>query len=272
MDRHQQQLVANSVPEFLALAGKFKDQWFQKEKNWGPWFRGHGDARWELMPKLYRDKPPKRGRRLIEDELRQEFMMRAPSLSNERPQNSWEWYFLMQHSGAPTRLLDWTESALIALYFAMRDKKNDADAAVWVLEPWLLNRAVLKAAEVIPPGLEEGLFKADADRYKPWLPDRYEMSTDLKEELPVAVYPTHFARRISSQRSCFTVHGSRPDGFDRLPEEANAGLARIVIPYAAVHQIEDNLSVAGIDELTIFPDLDGLGRLLTMMLRDESRE
>jgi hypothetical protein len=132
MDKHQQQLVANSVPEFLALAGKFTDQWFQKEKNWGPWFRGHGDARWELMPKLYREKPPNRGRRIVEDELRQDFMMRAPRLSNERPQNSWEWYFLMQHSGAPTRLLDWTESALIALYFAVRDKKDDADAAVWV--------------------------------------------------------------------------------------------------------------------------------------------
>jgi len=48
------------------------------------------------------------------DEIRQEFVVRAPSLGPERPQNSWEWYFLMQHSGAPTRLLDWTETALIA--------------------------------------------------------------------------------------------------------------------------------------------------------------
>jgi hypothetical protein len=48
--------------------------------------------------------------------------MRAPSLSDERPRNSWDWYLLMQHSGAPTRLLDWTEGALIALYFAVRNK------------------------------------------------------------------------------------------------------------------------------------------------------
>jgi len=88
----------------------------------------------------------------------------------------------MQHSGAPTGLLDWTEAALIALYFAVRDKKDETDAAVWVLEPWLLNGCVLAIPEVIPPGAEAGLFKSDADRYKPWLPDRYTVSTELKVE------------------------------------------------------------------------------------------
>jgi len=270
--KDKQQRIANSVSEFLEFATEFTNLWFQKERNWGPWFRGHNDASWELMPKLYRDKPPARGRRIVEDELRQEFMMRAPSLSNERPQNSWDWYFLMQHSGAPTRLLDWTEAALVALYFAVRDKKGKTDAAVWVLEPWLLNQSVLEVPEVIPPGAEAGLFKADAERYRPWLPDRYAISTELNVELPVAVYPTYFAKRISSQRSCFTVHGSRPDGFDCLPEVATAGLANIIIPGDAVPEIERCLSIAGIDEVTIFPDLDALGRSLTMSLRDESRK
>lgn len=267
----KQQYIANTVSEFLALATEFTNLWFQNEKNWGPWFRGHNDATWDLIPKLYRDKPPARGRRIVEDELRQEFIVRAPSLSDERPQNSWDWYFLMQHSGAPTRLLDWTEAALIALYFAVRDKKDEIDAAVWVLEPWRLNLSVLGIAEVIAPGAEAGLFKADAERYKPWLPDRYTVS-EIKEELPVAVYPTHFAKRISSQRSCFTIHGSRPDGFYCLQQEASEGLAMITIPGSAIREIKEGLSVSGVDELTIFPDLDGLGRSLTMSLHDESRK
>jgi FRG domain len=268
----KQQFTVTNVPDFLALAMKFTKQWFSDEKNWGPWFRGHADSTWELTPKLYRDKPPTRGLRAVEDELRQEFVVRAPSLSQERPQNSWEAYFLMQHSGAPTRLLDWTEAALIALYFAIRDKQNKNDAAVWVLDPWWLNKEVLHVPEVIPPGAEAGLFKVDSERYKPWLPDRYEVETELKENLPVAVYPTHFAKRISSQRSCFTIHGSDPRGFDKLPGGQSMRLAKITIPGSAIHNIEESLSIAGIDEVTVFPDLDGLGRYLASELRNEPRE
>jgi hypothetical protein len=267
----ERQLVANNIPEFLEIVSDLSNQWFRKEKTWGPWFRGHRDATWSLTPTLYRDEPPLRGIRVVEDEIRQEFLMRAPSLSAERPQNSWEWYFLMQHSGAPTRLLDWTEGALIALFFAVRNKMDKSDAAVWALDPWKLNEFVLHVDEVIPPGAEAGLFKTDANRYKPWLPDRYQESIELEVELPVAVYPTHFARRISSQRSCFTIHGSARNGFDGLPEEVSKRLVKILVPGSAAREIDSHLSVAGIDEITIFPDLDGLGRWLAGVLRDESR-
>jgi hypothetical protein len=91
-------------------------------------------------------------------------------------------------------------------------------------------------------------------------------------KLPVAIYPTHFARRISSQRSCFTVLGSARKGFQELPAKLSSkSLIRIRIPSSAVRDIEYTLSVAGIDELTAFPDLDGLGRWLTSTLRDEGR-
>jgi hypothetical protein len=131
-----------SVSEYLEIVEQFTKEWFTAETSWGPWFRGQSDATWALRPSIYRYSPVRRPIRAVEDEIRQEFMVRAPSLGLERPQNSWEWYFLMQHCGAPTRLLDWTESALIALFFAVKDRKtkNDTDAAVWILEPWKLIR------------------------------------------------------------------------------------------------------------------------------------
>lgn len=201
--------------------------------------------------------------------------MRAASLTAERPQNSWEWYFAMRHSGAPTRLLHWTEGALIALYFAVRDGRDHSDdAAVWILEPWKLNEFVAGEKEVIAPGADESFFAGgnspDSERYKDWLPARYKERGALKKELPVAIYPTHFARRISSQRSCFTIHGSAINGFDLLPEQARKYLVKIIIPSARVREIARTLSVCGIDEVTIFPDVDGLGRYLTEIQREES--
>lgn len=262
---------AHSLGEFLDVAEEITSSWFQRERTWGPWFRGQGDAAWDLVPGLYRPPKLRRSIRELEDELRQEFEVRAPSLTAERPKNEWEWYFLMQHSGAPTRLLDWTEGGLIALYFAVRNSTNrDSDAAVWVLDPWELNRTAADRAEVIGPGADTGLLKRDGDYYAPWLPARYEETGPLTKELPVAVYPTHFARRISSQRSCFTIHGSAKDGFSRLTGTARSRLKKIIIPKESHQEIERRLSIAGVDEVTLFPDVDGLGRWLASVLREES--
>lgn len=271
MSKTQIEFKVTSIHEYLQTVELCTKEWFTVEGSWGPWFRGQSDATWALRPSMYRYSPLKRNVRALEDEIRQEFVVRAPSLGPERPQNSWEWYFLMQHCGAPTRLLDWTESALIALFFAVKGgrSRSDTDAAVWILEPWKLNESVAKIKEVIAPGAEPGMVARHADRYKPWLPDRYSNPSALKRQFPVAIYPTHFSRRISSQRSCFTIHGSDLDGFDNLPNKFRNYLRKVIIPADKKHAMEASLSVSGIDELTVFPDRDGLGRWLTAVLRDE---
>jgi hypothetical protein len=261
------QIAVKNISECIDFAVQLKNEWFPHEPTWGPWFRGHPKANWKLAPKLYRVPPPKRGIRIIEDEIRQEFMMRAPGLTSTGPQNSWEWYFTMQHFGAPTRLLDWTEGVLIALYFAVKDSGED-NAAIWAIDPWWLNKRVVGQREVVPPGAEIGISKPDADRYSPWLPDRY--SSAQLPELPVGVYPTHSVRRISTQRSCFTIYGSDPEGLEKLRHESDAHVAKIIIPRAEISRIKEELLISGVDEVTIFPDLDGLGRFLTSMLQFEA--
>ena len=267
------QTTAARISEFLDVVMKYRDEWFPNEVTWGPWFRGLKHSDLPLTPSFYRyaapPRPRTRGERDLDDELQQEFIMRAPSLTSVRPQNPWEWYFMMQHSGAPTRLLDWTEGALIGLYFAVRDNDGDNDAAVWLLEPWWLNKYVVGNSEVIPPGARVGMAKEDADRYDPWLPRRFAIKPKLPK-FPVAVYASHIVPRISTQRSCFTVHGRQVDGLEEIAQAPDAGLVKVVIPGACTQRIKQELVICGIDEVTIYPDLDGLGRSLTTILKAES--
>jgi hypothetical protein len=95
----------DSVEKLSGLARDLRDEWMNHtEMAILPWFRGQANAEWGLVPKFYRTKPIDLRTEL---EIREEFITHAPALCDIKPANEWEWYFLMQHYGAPTRLLDW---------------------------------------------------------------------------------------------------------------------------------------------------------------------
>lgn len=260
---------AESVSEFLACAQKARQQFrFRSDDRCGPWFRGHQRAEWSLSPRIFREygRLRQRERTNKEDEIREEFIVRAPVLCESPPceepaRAEWEWYFMAQHFGTPTRLLDWTEGALIALYFAVKDNPGHYDAAVWALDPYRLNNFTVRRNYVIPPSAV-GVTEDELKLVQPWLPHRF-----TKRRLPpgaIAVYPTHTARRISTQRSCFTIHGGDQAALDKLYQNRADCLMKIFIPARCAVTIRQELDVAGIDEATIYPDLTGLGRAITL--------
>jgi hypothetical protein len=264
------------VSQFLDECKKVRRRFrFKEDDPWEPWFRGHQSTEWKLRPKLYRDYGGFRQvkKRRIEDEMREEFITRAPTLcenplGSEGKRGEWEWCFMMQHFGAPTRLLDWTTGSLIGLYFAVKDNPGLYKAAVWALDPYELNRRVIRREEVCAPGAT-GVTEVDISRLARWLPPRFTRRHRLPKE-PVAIFPTHLARRISTQRSCFTIHGTDEDGLERLQHERPSCLVRITIPAWSVQAIRRELAAAGIDETTILPDLDGLGRAISARWRLDS--
>jgi len=264
-----------TTAEFLDWVPQVRKRFgFVDDEPWQPWFRGQR-ADWQLLPKLYRDDQYGDAKRLkkyrIEDEILEEFIIRAPALSEgiPSPSDDWGWLFLMQHFGAPTRLLDWTEGALLALYFAVKDNPGCYDAAVWALDPYELNRRVIKKEWIIPPSAA-GVSGRDKKRVEPWLPCRFKRRAVLPL-LPVAVGPSHTVRRISTQRSCFTVHGADKLGFDKLEQEGPGYLTKVTIPAYRVEAVRKELEASGIDESTIFPDLAGLGKSLHLKWLDERK-
>jgi FRG domain len=261
--------TAKTLPKFIERIRQIKMEWKDKVGELPTlWFRGSRNAAWRLIPKLYRSKAAAKDLLEDEDEIREEFVRRAPSLTTYNPRNAWEWYFLMQHYSAPTRLLDWTEDPQIALYFAVMESEGYHDAAVWALDPWRLNKLVLDSDEVLPPG-SDGLADRDRRKYEPWLPDRFDAKHRLHKPLPVAIFPNQFDRRIAAQRSCFTVHGLKKDSMDSLFAKAQKLLAKIVIPAYAIKNVREELEDCSVDEATIYPDLEGLGKCVARWTGDE---
>jgi hypothetical protein len=108
-------------------------------------YRGQVNKVWGLAPSLFRELIEKKGdfQRCfeIEKDAKKEFesqvhMYLDPSVLPNS--HEWlEWWALMQHYGAPTRLLDWTASPYVAAYFAI-ESGEDTDGLIWVLNDWAL--------------------------------------------------------------------------------------------------------------------------------------
>jgi hypothetical protein len=295
MDPPDSPKTANSLGEFVRHALDVRQQWLAQHDNeadqdqdlredwkdlkpfWKPWFRGHEVATWQLKPKLYRNANSKVGELFAcEEELRAEFKRRgsqlAEGLTLPAYQDDWAWYSLMQHYGAPTRILDWSDGALTALYFAVRgtrkdDKKDNlldaapTHACVWMLDPYRLNRR-----SFYPPDDWNGVALPDWPAAKEYLPELFG-GDELLREYPLAIDPLHVSRRLSSQRSHFTVFGTKLDGLAELAGENGKRknpylLEQITIPALAIPTIKSELELSGISEATIFPDLEALGREL----------
>jgi len=177
----------------------------------------------------------------------------------EHPPNSdLEWLFMMQHYGMPTRLLDWTEGYLIALYFAVSDRAISGDGVVWVLDPWSINNCAI-GMDSVPtadhPALTSYSLATGRDR----------LGRKLKAKLPVAVRPSRTTPRIIAQRGTFTIHGSLTEGIEMLAQGTNSRrtkskirLRDIRIAGGKKSQILKQLYLAGVTESLVFPDLAGL--------------
>ncbi len=128
----------------------------------GSWcFRGQREAAWLLHSSLDRDVQRERSSRNSRSlyhldretetrELLHRFQQYAHHyLPHVPPMNDLSsWYALMQHHCVPTRLLDWTESSYVAMYFAVEDKaiekrprEKESHSAVWAIDlAWLETR------------------------------------------------------------------------------------------------------------------------------------
>lgn len=222
------------------------------------WFRGHGKSEWTLKPSLYRSHFS------IQHEpiLMTRFMQNAIPLLHFRPTSAWEWLFLMRHHGCPTRLLDWTESPLVALYFACENASEDGtDGHVWCLMPTVFNEqwGLAGAHPGDLPAFGVGPHLDD------FAPGKVNSTPGLRRQPAAAIAPRE-AGRMAAQQSVFTIHHLRTDSIDIYGDQSHVW--RLIVPADAKQAMRDQLATLGVSRLSIFPDLDSVGIIATESIHE----
>ncbi|MCE3606443.1 FRG domain-containing protein [Massilia sp. P8910] len=219
------------------------------------WFRGHSSDQFQLLPSIARDAVALQRESL----LSKRFKQNAHPFRQVPPQNEWEWLFLMQHFGVPTRVLDWTESPLVALYFAVSDDDQRYladDAHIWVLLPAKFNFEIPRfrpAVQIDIPSFGVDPFLED---YKPDV-----MALELmSNRLPVAAIAHRQNERIMAQLGVFTIMHRDATPLDKIAGAA-AFFARFTIPAAAKSGIKSELKSLRITRMTLFPELSSVAAI-----------
>ena len=195
-------------------------------------YRGVKDEHYGLIPKIGRIK---RYRRDMEKEVLEEFKRRAIPYVTPRPSNDWEWLFIAQHHGLPTRLLDWTENPLVALFFAV-DGPAESNSAIYAF--WC------------PAVRESGLYDAQGKMYDPFdIPGLRLLS------------PLHLTSRMIAQSGAFTIHPEPDKPLE--PDSSSFLLKKLVIPKTKRDEFRYILFKYGIHRASLFPDLDGQAAYVT---------
>jgi hypothetical protein len=192
-----------------------------------------------LIPKIARTYYDK-GREIGERRMFEEFKLLSKSFLTREPSSELEWLAVAQHHGLPTRLLDWTENPLTAAFFATNKKpdKGQTHSVIWALS---FER-------------ESVLFVKD------------HINFNISNQKGIKFYkPANITDRISAQMGWFSIHQFKGQGFylqAESIEDETVRINKILIPAECIEEFNYRLNVCGINEYTIYKDLDSLSRYL----------
>jgi len=258
-----------SITAIIKAITDHTSQWKFDNASGCAWFRGQ-DREDPPLPSLFRAK-------YDEYQLNITFRNRATALKDVPNTDQLDkWLFLMQHYGVPTRLLDWTESLLLALFFALDSynekcscKKARLNPTVWVLHPFKLNAQASISGFPNQSAINTDTQPAATQPQLPhfrlaFTPKEYwsQIANLEQATLPVAIHTNYLDLRILSQRSCFTIHGTREEDFGTIYH--NTGLIKegylfkFVIPGKHAERLLEELNILGINKSSVYPDLQHL--------------
>lgn len=240
-------------------------------------FRGHADKEWKLLPSVLRIDD--NGVWFKERELILDYKQVSVSTMDYRTRIE-NILVEMQHYGIPTRMMDWSLSPLVALYFACQshiDKKTgkETDGAVYALNPWSAYRRIVAKIDPHPELMdilkESRMLLAqswDFEAIRRYIEAKYRYPINKNTlRAPVPFVGRYMVNRVSAQQSGFIMWGDGDDQsyarkihlpLNKYSDYEDSISEPFIVSADCKHDVLTVLRQLGVDSFTIFPDETGI--------------
>ena len=223
-------------------------------------YRGMPDSSYRMVTSLSRC--CKGLQKTLEPAILNNFAKYAVREDQTVMQSIWLQMITGQHNGLPTRLLDWTHSALVALHFAMTEEnlaEMDAhDCIVWRID---MNEQIKHLPEKyrLAVGREQTtMFSVQMmNKLAPTL-DQYD--EDMGDHSMVIIEPPSTNNRIIMQYSFFSAIPSEMTDIEKFLNDHTGNTVKYIIDRNLRWRVRDMLDSLNISERMLFPGLDGLSK------------
>jgi hypothetical protein len=202
----------------------------------------------------------------FEKELVRQFRRTYHQYSVHVPDDSniLEWLSLMQHHGAPTRLLDFTYSLYVALYFALENCVA-AKCVVWAIDgKWAMDesiRLMASAGKENPSFLKKRYEESDMGAIAPFFFEYPYVRCACPQN------PFRLNERLAIQKGVFLIQGSIATPFLKnlramTDHSKPKNVRKLEIPKASRRDFLQRLFDMNITRTSLFPGLDGYAQSL----------
>lgn len=285
-------MIIQSVQEYISLIEKLKNNYtydlsiapnpvfgkhFYKPRFI---FRGHSNhEKYFMIPGVFREKEITVGHSVtefsqMEHNILNDFISEACRFISDVPEGDIStWLEIAQHFGVPTRLLDFTENPLVALYFACSSSPQ-SDASVWIINEPAYNKKFFFESMLVQASKSQNIVTQIVSQEIVWQDYQQHVGELQYIQWPWIYKPHYHAERMNLQSSVFMIWGAdrRPltaffedDEYmvEDQPKNSECGIiCHVNISSENKSKLLKQLDSLGINEKFVYPGIDGVGRYI----------